>query len=64
MLKPQQNFVRDYHNVFKVPVAMLEDVELNTQLSKLVSDLLCSIHGNNHNIQDLLDEDQPMHDMV
>ncbi|KAG2089009.1 hypothetical protein BD769DRAFT_1680160 [Suillus cothurnatus] len=40
------NFVRDHHNVFKVPVAMLEDVELNTQLSKLVSDLLCSIHGN------------------
>ncbi|KAG2063076.1 hypothetical protein BDR04DRAFT_1039206 [Suillus decipiens] len=46
MLKLQQNFVRDNHIVFKVPVVMLEDVELNTQLSKLVSDLLCSIHGN------------------
>ncbi|KAG1879857.1 hypothetical protein F4604DRAFT_1923064 [Suillus subluteus] len=40
------DFVRDHHNVFKIPVAMLEDVELNVQLSKLVSDLLFSIHGN------------------
>ncbi|KAG1892232.1 hypothetical protein F4604DRAFT_1912963 [Suillus subluteus] len=40
------DFIRDHHNVFKIPVAMLEDVELNAQLSKLVSDLLSSIRGN------------------
>ncbi|KAG1824630.1 uncharacterized protein BJ212DRAFT_1295755 [Suillus subaureus] len=46
MLKLQQDFVRKHHNVFKIPVAMLEDVELKAQLSKMVSDLLSSIHGN------------------
>lgn len=46
MLKLQQDFVREHHHVFKVPVAMLEDVELSSQLSKLVSDLLSSIRGN------------------
>ncbi|KAG2089050.1 uncharacterized protein F5147DRAFT_780785 [Suillus discolor] len=40
------DFIREHHDVFKIPAAMLEDVELNAQLSKLVSDLLCSIRGN------------------
>ncbi|KAG1836046.1 hypothetical protein DFJ58DRAFT_735261 [Suillus subalutaceus] len=40
------DFVRKHHDVFKIPVAMLEDVELNAQLSKMVSDLLSSIRGN------------------
>ncbi|KAG2142876.1 uncharacterized protein EDB93DRAFT_1252138 [Suillus bovinus] len=40
------DFIREHHNVFKIPAAMLEDAELNAQLSKLVSDLLCSIRGN------------------
>ncbi|KAG1804059.1 uncharacterized protein BJ212DRAFT_1486897 [Suillus subaureus] len=40
------DFVRKHHDVFKIPVAILEDVELKAQLSKMVSDLLSSIHGN------------------
>ncbi|KAG2357554.1 hypothetical protein BDR07DRAFT_1490588 [Suillus spraguei] len=40
------DIVREHHDVFKIPVAMLQDVELNVQLSKLVSNLLCSIWGN------------------
>jgi hypothetical protein len=45
-LKPQQDFVREHHDVFKVPVAMLEDIELNAQLSKIISELLASIRSN------------------
>ncbi|KAG1870899.1 hypothetical protein F4604DRAFT_1681752 [Suillus subluteus] len=39
-------FIKNHRNVFKIPVALIDDVELLAQLSKIVSELLSSIRGN------------------
>ncbi|OAX34516.1 hypothetical protein K503DRAFT_833181, partial [Rhizopogon vinicolor AM-OR11-026] len=39
-------FIRERHEVFKVPQSLFEDVELSAQFSKIVSELLASIRGN------------------
>ncbi|KAG0693796.1 hypothetical protein DFH29DRAFT_1006926 [Suillus ampliporus] len=39
-------FIKKHQEVFKIPAALIDDVELLAQLSKIVSDLLSSIRGN------------------
>ncbi|KAG1804666.1 uncharacterized protein BJ212DRAFT_1486592 [Suillus subaureus] len=40
------NFTKNHHEVFKLPTALIQDVELLAQLLKMVSELLSSICGN------------------
>lgn len=42
----QQDFIKNHCEVFKLPAALMQDVELLAQLSKIVSELLSSIRGN------------------
>ncbi|KAG1876749.1 hypothetical protein C8R48DRAFT_768338 [Suillus tomentosus] len=39
-------FIKNHREVFKLPAALIQDVELLAQLSKIVSELLSSIRGN------------------
>ncbi|KAG1724738.1 hypothetical protein EDB19DRAFT_2043411 [Suillus lakei] len=39
-------FIKNHREVFKLPAALIQDVELSAQLSKIVSELLSSIRGN------------------
>ncbi|KAG2752016.1 hypothetical protein P692DRAFT_20725714 [Suillus brevipes Sb2] len=39
-------FIKNHREVFKIPAALINDVELLAQLSKIVSELLSSIRGN------------------
>jgi hypothetical protein len=41
-----QEFIKNHCEVFKLPAALIQDVELLAQLSKIVSELLSSIRGN------------------
>ncbi|KAG2126073.1 hypothetical protein BD769DRAFT_1666296 [Suillus cothurnatus] len=40
------DFIKNHCEVFKLPAALMQDVELLAQLSKIVSELLSSIRGN------------------
>jgi hypothetical protein len=42
----RQEFIKNHREVFKIPAALINDVELLAQLSKIVSELLSSIRGN------------------
>ncbi|KAG2104658.1 uncharacterized protein F5147DRAFT_775479 [Suillus discolor] len=42
----QVDFIKNHCEVFKLPAALMQDVELLAQLSKIVSELLSSIRGN------------------
>ncbi|KAG2062877.1 hypothetical protein BDR04DRAFT_1164525 [Suillus decipiens] len=40
------DFIKNHCEVFKLPAALMQDVELLAQLSKIISELLSSIRGN------------------
>jgi hypothetical protein len=42
----EQEFVKNHCEVFKLLAALIQDVKLLAQLSKIVSELLSSIRGN------------------
>ncbi|KAJ8583167.1 hypothetical protein M405DRAFT_749060, partial [Rhizopogon salebrosus TDB-379] len=42
----QQSFIKENSNIFKVPLALFEDVQLSGIFATIVSDLLSSIRGN------------------